>query len=141
MANPTTNEDYQIAAYADGIPGLATLASLGLTNPHPIFLTGTSEVKLGDNSARILGLPRVTWAWGFVQQSQRDILRQYCPGASAKVWIVTPTTEKIDDVPNASQCYLAQMIWPAPVTPENPQTGRRLEYNVLFRQMVVQAWP
>ena len=141
MANPTTNVDFQIATLVSGIPGLQTLASLGLSNPHPIFTTATTAVKLGDNSARALGLPRVTWAWGFVQQAQRDILRQYCPGVSAKVYIVTPTTENIDDVPNASQCYLAQMIWQAPTTPENPQTGRRLEFNILFRQMVVQVWP
>ncbi len=141
MANPTTNEDFQIATLASGIAGLVTLASLGLTNPHPVYMTATSEIKLGDNSARTLGLPRVTWSWGFVQQSQRDTLRTFCPGASAKVYVVTPTTEVVDDVANAAQCYLAQMIWPAPATPENPQTGRRLEFNILLRQMVLQSWP
>lgn len=141
MANPTTNEDYQIATLAAGIPGLVTLASLGIANPHPVYLSGTYKVKLGDNSARLLGLPRVTWAWGFVQQTWRDTLRTYCPGASAKVYIVTPTIDKVDDIPNASQLFLAEMIWPDPENPENPQTGRRLEFGILFRQMVVQSWP
>ena len=136
MANPATNNDFQIASKASGVGGLVTLASLGIPNPHPIYRTGVQTVKLGDNSARVLGAPIVEWHWGFTQQSWRDTLRTYCTGASADVFIVTPTTENVSSVPNASQRFECQMIWPAPDKPEDPQTGRRLEFALIFRQLV-----
>jgi hypothetical protein len=138
MANPALSTDFKIATYAAGTGGLVTLKSLGIPNPHPIWKPGVQSIKLGDNSARTLGSPVVEWHWGFLQQAQRDMLRTYCTGASASVYIVTTTTENVSSVPNVSKTYLAQMIWPAPNTPEDPQTGRRLEFMILFRQLVVQ---
>lgn len=136
MANPVVDGDFQIATFAAGTAGLATLKSLGVHNPNPIWRAGVTSVKLGDNSARILGAPVVEWEWGFVDQAERDVLRTYCPGASAAVYIWTPTTEKISGVSNAAQRYLAQMIWPAPDKPETPQAGRRAQFVIVFRQLV-----
>ena len=139
MANPTVDTDFKIATFAAGVGALVTLASLGIPKPFPIYKTGVSTVKLGDNSARTLGSPMVVWQWGFLTAAQRDTLRTYCPGASASVYIVTPTTEKISSVSNAAQTFLCQMIWPAPDNPEAPQAGRRLEFPIVFRQLVVQV--
>jgi hypothetical protein len=137
MANPAVDADFQIATLAAGVGGLVTLRSLGIPNPHPIWKPGVASIDLGDNSARIMGAPAVGWGWGFISQSARDALRTFCTGASAPVIIVTPTTETVSTVPNASARYSCQMIWPAPNTPENPQAGRRLEFLVLYRQLVV----
>ena len=136
MANPQTNNDFKICAYASGVGGLVTLASLGVPNPHPVWIPSVSRAKLGDNSARLLGAQTVTWQWGFASQVARDALRAYCTGASASVFIISPTTETISTVPNASQRYQATMIWPAPDTPEDPAAGRRLQFNIIFRQLI-----
>jgi hypothetical protein len=136
MSNPAIDTDFQIAPYASGTAGLVTLASILIPNPFPVYKTGVNSIKLGDNSARTLGAPVVIWQWGFITQAQRDILRAYCPGASAQVYIITPTTENVSSVPNASQRYQGVMIWPAPNTPEAPQAGRRLEFAIQFRQLV-----
>ena len=141
MANPAVNTDFQIATYAGyvgGGAGLVTLKSLGVPNPHPVWKDGVGIIKLGDNSSRTLGLPILLWHWGFISQASRDVLRTYCTGASAAVYIVTPTTNKIAGVSNAALTYLAQMWWPAPNSPEDPVTGRRLEFSIMFKQLVVQ---
>jgi hypothetical protein len=136
MANPAVNTDFQIATQASGVGGLVTLASLGIYNPHPIYKMGVSKVKLGNNASRLLGAPNVEWVWGFLQASQRDTLRTYIPGASADLFIITPTIEKVSSVSSASQRYECQAIWPDPETPEDPQTGRRLQFIITFRQLV-----
>lgn len=141
MANPTINADFKLATQAGGVAGLVTLASLGIPNPHPIFKTGVSKIKLGSNAARILGAPTVQWSWGFLQASQRDTLRTYCPGASADVFIHTVTVDKISGVSNAAQTFECQLIWPDPDAPENPDAGRRLSFTLLFRQLVLQSDP
>lgn len=141
MSNPTTILDFQIATALEGVAGLVTLRSLGISNPRPVYKTGVTAVDLGDNSSRILGAPQVAWAWGFISQVQRDALREYCPGASADVLIVTPTTEKILTEENAAQTFSAKMLWPAPLTPENPIAGRRLEFVLIFRQLELYVAP
>jgi len=136
MTNPSIDTDYQIATYADGVGALVTLKSLGISNPHPLWYPAVSKVKLGNNSARLLGAPYVEWRWGYMQSGERDILRTYCKNASALVYIWTPTTEKVSGVSNAAARYQAQMIWPAPEMPEDPQTGRRVQFSIIFRQLV-----
>jgi hypothetical protein len=137
MADPAVDTDFKIATYASGIGGLSTLRSLRIPNPHPVWVPGVSSEKLGDNGARILGSPAVVWQWGFISQYERDILRAYCPGAYSNVYIITTTTEKVGGVSNVAKRYLAKMIWPPPSQPENPQTGRRLEFSIMLRQLVV----
>ena len=136
MARPQTNLDFQLATFAGGTAGLATLARLGIFNPHPIWIPGVSVAQLGNNQARLLGAPTVVWGWGFLPGDQRDILRAYCPGASADVFIVSPTSEVVSGVGDASQRYQAIMVWPSPGTPEDPNTNRRLQFSITFRQLV-----
>ena len=133
MANPAIDTDFMIGT-TEG--GKVTLRSLGITNPHPIWRSGVTSIKLGDGSARVLGLAIVEWNFGFLQQAQRDVLRTYCTGASAHLFITTTTTEKIGGVENAAVAYEGECIWPAPDRPEDPQTGRRLEFVLTFRQLI-----
>lgn len=135
MSNPQTINDFQIATFASGTGGLVTLDSLGVSMPNPIWQPAVSRAKLGNNSGRLLGLPTAQWQWGFLSQAARDALRAYCPGATAQVYIISPTTEKIAGVPNASARFLAQMWWESPDTPEAPATGRRLQFSILFKQL------
>jgi hypothetical protein len=136
MSSPALDADFQIATFAAGTGALATLFSLGVTNPHPVWRPSVTSVKLGNNAARQLGAPAVLWMWGFVSQRERDVLRTFCPGASAQVYLITPTSETVGSVPNASKTYLAQMIWPSPDRPEDPFAGRRIQFEILFRQLI-----
>jgi hypothetical protein len=136
MANPSGDADYQIATQAGGVGALVTLVSLSIPNPHPVYKTGVSKVKLGNNAARVLGSPTVEWVWGFLTPAQRDTLRTYCTSGAADVFIITPTVEKVSGVSSASQRFECQMIWPDPDVPEDPNTGRRLQFILTFRQLV-----
>jgi hypothetical protein len=133
MSNPASDTDYKIAT---SLGSLATLRSLGIPNPKPVWSPGVTTVTLGDNSKRVLGAPRLEWRWGFISQAARDALRSLCPGGSAAVYIVTPTTETVSTVPNASKRYSCQMWWPSPDNPEAPDAGRRLDFVITFRQLV-----
>ena len=136
MTNPAINSDFQLATFAGGTGSLHTLSSLNVPNPHPIWNPAVVRAKLGNNGARLLGAPRVEWHWGYVSQAVRDILRAYCPGASAQVYLITPTTENVGSIPNVSARYSAQMWWPSPESPEDPSTGRRLQFVITFKQLV-----
>ena len=39
------------------------------------------------------GYAIATWHWSVITNEQRAILREFCPGASAEVYIETPTNE------------------------------------------------
>lgn len=132
MANPAVDTDFKIGTTSGG---KVTLASLSIPNPHPVWKDAVSKVKLGNNAARYLGAPVLEWHWGFLTAAQRDTLRTYCTGASADVFITTPTTNKSGGVSNVAVNYEAQMWWPSPETPEDPQTGRRLEFVLTFKQL------
>lgn len=112
---------------------LANLESgLGLPAPHGLFTPYTQPVTLGDGSVRGAGWKSAEWRWGFLSRTQRDILRAYCAGASAGVYIKTRTVDSADTF----AMYSAKMVWPPQ---EEPQAGRRLEFNVKFQGLV--AWP
>ena len=136
MSNPQTPSDFQIATFAAGTAGLVTLDSLGIPMPHPIPQPAVSRAKLGNNAGRLLGAPTVQWQWGFVNQAPRDALRAFCPGASAQVYLITPMNETVAGIPNASARFLAQMWWPAPDVPEDSNAGRRLQFTILFKQLI-----
>ena len=133
MANPAVDADFQIGTV---LGYLDLLHDLGIPNPHPVWKASQDKVVLGDNSIRLLGYPQVAWEWGFLSQEQRDILRTYCTGGSSNVYIVTPTTEKSGGVSNVSVEYQAIMVWPAPEAPEDPQTGRRVQFVITFKQLI-----
>ena len=139
MSNPALPTDYQIGTYVGGTGGLVTLQSLSIPNPHPIYRTAAQKVKLGDNSARSLGAPFVEWQWDWLSQVSRDKLRIYVPGASAQIYIITPTVENSSGyvgTPNISKRFLGQAWWPDPDTPEDPNTGRRLKFVLTIKQLV-----
>jgi hypothetical protein len=113
--------------------GMVTLDSLGIPDPKGIYRPYTEAVNLGDGTVRGAGYPTAEWQWGFLTQTQREALRDYCAGASASVYIETTTTENSDEYKD----FLAVMIWPE--EEERTSAMRRLEFSVQFRQMVVQT--
>lgn len=89
------------------------------------------EVKdTGDGLARGLGRPAATWNWNFISRQQRDALRTYCTGKSARVYIRT----RMNDSADAYLTYLAAMMWP---DTEDRQTGRRINFTLEFRDLVL----
>jgi hypothetical protein len=106
------------------------LGIVGNISSHP--LPSVEQVILGDGNLRGLGLPGTVWEMGYLERSQRKALRVFCPGASADVWITTPTNDSDD----AIATYACVMKWPFP---ENRMAGdatRRIDFNLEFSQFI-----
>jgi hypothetical protein len=106
---------------------LATPVHYPKTAYHP----GAGTVDLDDLTQRLVGLPSVVQAWSTITQVERDMLRTFCPGASAAVVIRTRTND------NSAEFlyYTCTMVWPS--LQEEYATRTRQSFSITFRKMVV----
>lgn len=90
------------------------------------------EALSGKSVAR--GFATVSWHWNVLTLQQRAILKEFCPGASAEVYIET-TTNEIDlyDDPIFIQA-LAIMHWPT--GDEDIQGDKILGLEVTFTHLI-----
>ncbi len=115
---------FTISALAAG-----NLQTLGLTAPKSPFKPATMSIDLGNGTARNMGRPNTIWRWGFVTRAQRTILRAFCTGKSARVYICTMVNDSSDQYVT----YDAVMLWP---DEEQRDTGRRLNFEIQFRDLI-----
>lgn len=113
---------------------MVNLESLDIPAPKAEYQPYTEAVELGDGSVRGWGLPVAILRWGFLAQEHRDTLRAYCTGASAPVWVRLNTTDNADEW----RTFYAIMVWPMA---EQRDTERRMNFDLLFKQMIIQAEP
>ena len=110
---------------------LATRVPYPKTAYHPY--AGT--VDLDDLTQRGVGLPSVVQSWNILAQPCRDMLRTYCPGASASVVIRTRTNDN-----SAEFLYFScVMIWP--VDAEEYDARFRQSFSITFRNMILTSPP
>lgn len=121
--------DYAIGTTSGGLTNLQALAT-PVTYPRSRPAPYTDVITLGDNTERGIGAPVVTWHWDKITQAERDMLRTFCPGASASIFITTRTLESGDVYDN----YSAVMIWPS--MKEERDATRRLDFDIEFRELV-----
>jgi hypothetical protein len=107
-------------------------AGLGrMPPPASRYIPYVEGVDTENGDIVALGLPSVVWIFPFLSLAQRDILRAYCTGASATVFI---ETMGIDN----AEAYLkltGKMLWPQQETRES--AGRRLNFELNFIQMEI----
>lgn len=122
---------------------ITDLAALGIPYPLPQVNPYMETIDLGDGTKRGLGGARVIWSWGFLGtayqagsdtdfNAAREALRDYCPGASADVFITTPTNEM-----EAPVTYSGVMIWPFPEVRQAADAKRRIDFSVEFRHCII----
>lgn len=63
-------------------------------------------ITLEDNTERGIGFPMAIWTFPYLESAWRNQLKEFCPGASAHVFIST----KLPDDTYAD--FEADMIWP-----------------------------
>lgn len=82
--------------------------------PNHEYSPYAEYVTLGDKTEFGLGRPMAAWVFPLFDNPEHyQLLRAYCPGASARVYICTP-----DDQENF-KIYEAIMVWPKTKRPEN----------------------
>lgn len=113
------------------ITAMVNLESIG-TNyqpPRSTFAPWVATVDLGNGLSRAMGRPLASWQWGVISLAQRNSLRAYCTGKSARVYIRTRKNDSSD----AYVTYDAVMMWP---DEETKQAGRRFPFTIEFRDLV-----
>lgn len=112
-------------ALGESLGALQTFRELGITppfqdayNPYGVETEGADLLVYGHGNAS------TAWRWGFISQSERDMLKSFCPGKSAIVYV-----RLHNDDWEWSVCK-AVMIW----QPENPpMTGIIAEFVIQLR--------
>ncbi len=125
FAAPFSLTTYQIIVLVN-VESLAT----PLPAPKAPFEPYMVAYETGDAGKRGYGQPTCTWHFGFLTNAQRDMLRTYCPGASATIYIRTMTNESSD----AYQTYTAKMLWP---DKEPRDFHHRVPFDLIFRDLVL----
>ncbi len=108
-------------------PTLLPELTTPVTYPFSASAPSVGSVTLGDGTERAIGSPIAQWHWGFLTSAQRDMLKTFCPGKSAEVYI---RTFKPDGTYANYSCI---MVWPQN---EMRQAGRVIDINIDFRQLV-----
>lgn len=89
--------------------GMTALASLGTPVEYPKgeYEPYARYARLGDGLLRGFGLPVARWTFPLLTSEERDMLKTFCSGASATVFIST----KLND--NTYDDFSATMMWPS----------------------------
>jgi hypothetical protein len=98
---------------------------------HPYAAT----VDLDDLTQRGMGLPSVVQSWTTITQEERDMLRTFCPGASAPVVIHTRTNDDSAEF----LYYTCTMVWPSLAEEYDART--RQAFAITFRNMILTSPP
>lgn len=114
------------------LENMVTLDSLGIKNPEDDPRQDNS-ILLGSRKVKDVGSLTNSWHWGFIHLSQRDILRNYCTGKSAWVYISTYSNED-----RLFHTYYCLMLWPEG---ERQKSGKVIDFtiNFMFMQEMVES--
>lgn len=106
---------------------LTTLDTLGVTEPNQDpFVSARIDRDQADGFVSEHGWGETGWRWGFLRISHLAILRAFCPGKSAEVYVEIYNT---DDA--AWEVYRAVMIWPKPIP--TPVSNAVVDFSLTFR--------
>lgn len=126
--------DYQIGVTSGSMVKLENVyvsgSAVPVTDPKSTYMPYADEQMLVSGLVRGVGLPIATWTWSVITREERDALRQYCPGKSARVYIRTKTMDTNDSYASFS----AVMVWPT--QEEERDFQRRVQLKITFKNMV-----
>lgn len=98
---------FEIGTTYETMTNIESLAT-PLPVPQATYQDGMERVMLASGGVRWLGAPMATWIFPEMTEAQRDMLRSFCSGPSATVYVSTRTNASgsvFDD-------FVAVMLWP-----------------------------
>ena len=125
----TTYTNYKIGTTSGSMIDLGVEVGASVRAPKSDPVKYSQYIPLADGSVRGLGWQYTEWKFAVLTAAERDILRAFCSGASASVYIVTRTQENSDEF----KLYQASMIWPQE---ERRDFLRRPDFTLKFNKMV-----
>jgi hypothetical protein len=119
--------DYEIGITLESMTPLDELDA-PVKEPNSIFQDYSERLILGDGSARGVGAPVAIWTFELLEDANpRNQLKEFCPGASADVYIRTLRNDDTFGI------YQAIMHWPLEESTDNHWN---LKLNIKFTQLV-----
>lgn len=117
--------DFEIGSTSDTV-NLESLAT-PVEPPDFTYTEWALEVKLANGQVRGMGFPQASWIWGYITSAERTMLRSFCSGKSAMVYIKTPDNSR------TYKKFQAVMVWPAG---EDPTADILPDFTIEFRHLV-----
>lgn len=103
--------------------------------PDWTFAPFSGNVDTADGGRLGIGFPRATWTWNHRKDLHVKTLRTLCPGASASLYIRTPTNDVDVYGDRAWGTFSCQMLWMP--EDEDKQAGYTLQFVLEFRKLVL----
>lgn len=106
--------EFMLADYDDGVAGLTLLSGLTIPilDPAAYYRTYLDYIISGDMMPFGVGAPWAEWLFPLLTIAQRNQLREFCPGASIRLYLRT-----ISEDQSTFANYLGIMIWPLSESP------------------------
>lgn len=108
---------------------LTNLEALGIPVPRSVFSDYAEMIVASSGRSYGRGLPVCRWIFAILTSAQRQILKSYCPGASAPVYIQTLTND------DQYHIYRAVMHWPLEEERDPSKRRDRLEFEIEFTHL------
>lgn len=104
------------------------LFQLGVPEPRSEYKPFAIAVQTGGLGVLGQGFPTDLWDWNMIREPARAVLKGFCPGLSAQVYVRTYNDSLATP---AWEVYRARMLW----TPEaeDRQNNARLKLMIRFR--------
>jgi len=121
------------------LAGLTTLDALSVFVPDPktSYKPYSRVINLGSGLRLGAGWATAEWHYGFLLQTQREVLRAFCTTASAEVFIRTRIRDlSTDGTPTLFRSFKAVMIWPEE---EEYRRSKRLDVTIKFVRLELQT--
>lgn len=118
--------DFEIGATYEELANLSELDT-PVEHPKSDFQPYARTVNKGNGGKRGIGSPVAVWNFPVLSLEERNQLKEFCPGASALVYIRT----KLNDDTYAD--FTANMIWPD--ANEDRWYGQKKNFSILFRNL------
>jgi len=124
---------FMLAIYDDGVAGLTPLAELDtpILDPAAYYRTYVNYKVLGDKMRFGMGAPWAEWLFPLLTIEQRNQLREFCPGASTRLYLRT-----ISEDQSTFEDFLGIMIWPLNESPV--KAGFLLDLIIRFEDLELQ---
>lgn len=120
--------EFEIGTTLEELTNLSELTT-PVEHPKSEYLPYARTVNKGNGGKRGIGSPVAVWNFALLSLEERNQLKEFCPGASANVYIRT----KLNDDSYAD--FSATMIWPD--TTEDRWYGVKKNFSILFRNLVL----
>lgn len=103
------------------------LVEYGVRAPRQSYQKYSEAKEAGDGSITGRGWPFFEWFWSVINQTERDILRSFCPDDSAEVYARTLNDDLV------WHTYRCKMVWPleAPDIQNNSTMKLSIRFIVL----------